>query len=439
MTETITLQNGIRVVLEPMDGVASVAVGVWVNAGSVFESARIAGISHFIEHMLFKGTERRTAAQIAAEMDAIGGNLNAFTSKECTCYHVKALGEDLEKAVDMLADIVLHSTLAAEDIAREKGVVLEEIAMTADSPEDLVFERAGSAYFADTPLCGEILGTEKSVQGLSREDLVSYMQKHYTAENMVIAVAGSFSRDTLLALLEQSFASAAHSTLHPVPKVTPQGGLRTDLVQKDVEQVNTCLVFPGAALGTEDYYALAVLSNILGGSMSSRLFQHIREQRGLAYSVYSYPMSYRGTGNLCLYAGSSDAQAVEVLRLMLEEIDDLLQNGFTEEEFARCKQQLKGGFLLGMESSMAHMNALGKNMLLLGKEYHLETTLNRIECVTMQDVERICKTVFQKELGAFAAVGRLKSCKAALESRIQDWWNEHDRQATVPDDGNANG
>ena len=429
MIEQIVLKNGIRVMTEHMTSVRSVAIGVWVNAGSVFETDAEAGISHFIEHMLFKGTKTRSAADIAAEMDAIGANLNAFTAKECTCFHVKALDEDLEKAIDMLSDLVLESTFDPEQMAREKGVVLEEIAMTEDSPEDIVFDRASEQLFAGTPIESEILGTEKTVNRLSREDLLRYMQKHYTAENIVIAIAGSFERENLIALLERYFADVLHGERHKTPSVSMRPGFRTALVKKDVEQINLCLALPGAALGTDAYYAQAVLSNALGGSMSSRLFQRIREERGLAYSVYSYPMAYRGAGSLCFYAGCTEGQAKEVLSLMLAEIEDVKRNGISEEEFLRARQQLKGSYVLGMESTMAHMSALGKTALLLEKEYDLEATLNRIDCVTIEAVKAAARELFTPETAAFCAVGRLDGVGDALKSAAEDWWNKHGRQA----------
>ena len=429
MIEQIRLSNGIRVMTEYMESMRSVAIGVWVNAGSVFETDTDAGVSHFIEHMLFKGTEKRSASDIAAETDAIGANLNAFTAKECTCFHIKALDEDLETAVEMLSDIVLNSTLDPEQMDRERGVVLEEIAMTEDSPEDIVFDRASEQLFKDTPIESEILGTEETVQKLNRNDLIRYMQRHYTAENIVIAVAGSFERETLIALLERYFKGVAHGERHDAPTVSIKEGFRTALVQKDVEQINLCLALPGAALGTDEYFAQAVLSNALGGSMSSRLFQHIREERGLAYSVYSYPMAYRGAGSLCFYAGCTEGQACEVLSLLLKELDDIKRDGISEDEFVRAKQQLKGSYLLGMESSMAHMSALGKTALLLEKEYDLSATLNRMECVTIEAVREAADLLLTPYAAAFCAAGRLKGTGDTLKRMTEDWWKRNGRQA----------
>lgn len=429
MIEKTRLSNGIRVVTENMPSVRSVALGVWVNAGSVFEWDRIAGISHLIEHMLFKGTERRSASDIAAEADGIGANLNAFTAKECTCFHVKALDEDLETVVDMLSDIVFHSTLDPELMEREKGVVIEEIAMTEDSPEDIVFDRASEQLFFGTPIESEILGTEDTVRALTREDLSDYMQKHYTTENVVISAAGSFDRNTLLSLLERYFADVPQGERHGVPDYKIKSGFRSALVKKDAEQVNLCLALPGAALGTDAYFAQAVLSNALGGSMSSRLFQRIREERGLAYSVYSYPMAYRGAGSVCFYAGCTERQATEVLRLMLAEIDAIKRDGISEAEFLRARQQLKGSYLLSMESTMAHMSALGKTELLLERDYNLDEALSRIESVTMDAVREAANTLFGPKACAFCAVGRLDGVGDALKQAAEEWWNNNREQA----------
>ena len=427
MIESFRLKNGVRVVTERMDSVRSVAIGVWVNAGSVFESGRELGVSHFIEHMLFKGTATRSASDIAAEMDALGANLNAFTAKECTCFHVKVLDEDLARAIDVLADIVEHSVLDPQELEKERSVVLEELAMTEDSPEDVVFDRACAGFYRGTPLESEILGTNETVGAMRREDLVRYMARHYTAQNTVISVAGSFDCDALPALLERGFCDTPQGARIDVPAIEPQTGLHTAFVKKDVEQVHLCLVLPGAPLGTAEYESLAVLSNVLGGSMSSRLFQHIREARGLAYSVYSYPMSYRGTGCLCVYAGCTEGQAKEVLSLILSDLDALQNGGPDEAEFLRAKQQLKGSYLLGMESTMAHMSALGKTALLLDREYQISTTLNRIECVTIKAVRNMARERLAPNALSYCAVGRNETLCASLEKDVRAWWERNGR------------
>ena len=421
MIRQAKLTNGIRVVMEPMDNLRSVAVGVWVNAGSVFESGAEAGISHFIEHMVFKGTARRSAADIAAEMDAVGGNLNAFTAKECTCFYAKVLDEDLPLAVDMLSDITLHPALDAQEMEKEKRVVIEEILMSEDSPEDKAFETAGSAYYRGTVLSSAILGTAKTVSAFTRDQVLSYMAQRYISGNMVVACAGSFAPETLLPLLEEAFSDCPRGEGDMVKEREPRAGKRWLFVRKDTEQVNACLMLPGYRLDTAENFALAVLSNALGGSMSSRLFQKIREELGLAYSVYTYPMAYRDTGAICLYFGSGEKQAAKTLELALAELDRLKTDGLTEAEFQRSRAQLKGSFLLGMEGSGAHMNAIGKRLLLQNKEFTIEDTLSAIECVTMDRVNGILEHVLSPRRAVLAAVGRTRSVQKDMKPILDRW------------------
>ena len=421
MIRQAKLTNGIRVIMEPMDTLRSVSIGVWVNAGSVYETGADAGISHFIEHMVFKGTARRSAADIAAEMDAVGGNLNAFTAKECTCFYAKVLDEDLPLAVDMLSDITLHPALDEQEMEKEKRVVIEEILMSEDSPEDKAFETAGAAYYSGTVLSSAILGTEKTVSAFTRDQVLSYMARRYVSGNMVIACAGSFVPERLLSLLEESFADCPRGTGDMLGEKEPRAGKRWLFVQKDTEQVNACLMLPGFRLDSSENFALAVLSNALGGSMSSRLFQKIREELGLAYSVYTYPMAYRDTGAICLYFGSGEKQATRTLELALRELDRLKGEGLSEAELIRSRAQLKGSFLLGMEGSGAHMNAIGKRLLLQNKEFTIEDTLSAIECVTMEKVNDILCRVLSPRRAVCAAVGRTRGAQKGIKSLLDDW------------------
>ncbi len=421
MIRQAKLTNGIRVIMEPMDTLRSVSIGVWVNAGSVYETGADAGISHFIEHMVFKGTARRSAADIAAEMDAVGGNLNAFTAKECTCFYAKVLDEDLPLAVDMLSDITLHPALDEQEMEKEKRVVIEEILMSEDSPEDKAFETAGAAYYSGTVLSSAILGTEKTVSAFTRDQVLSYMARRYVSGNMVIACAGSFVPERLLSLLEESFADCPRGSGDMLGEKEPRAGKRWLFVQKDTEQVNACLMLPGFRLDSSENFALAVLSNALGGSMSSRLFQKIREELGLAYSVYTYPMAYRDTGAICLYFGSGEKQATRTLELALRELDRLKGEGLSEAELLRSRAQLKGSFLLGMEGSGAHMNAIGKRLLLQNKEFTIEDTLSAIECVTMEKVNGILSRVLSPRRAVCAAVGRTRGVKADMTALLDDW------------------
>lgn len=417
---TKVMQNGVRVAMQPMAHVRSVSMGVWVNTGSVRESAEESGASHFIEHMVFKGTARRTAEEIAAEMDAVGGSLNAFTSKECTCFYAKVLDEQLELAADILSDIVFHSTFPEEELEKEKGVVVEEILMTEDTPEDLSAETANMVFFGDEPLASPILGTEETVRAFTRSSLKTYQKRHYVAKNIVIACAGHFEPEAFFALCEKYFdLPAAGEAAGPLTQAYP-GGNRISCIQKDIEQAHITLMLPGAARDDEDQFPLAVLSNVIGGSMSSRLFQKIREQRGLAYSVYSYPSAYTATGTFSLYAGTGDKQAVEVTQLMLKELADIHKKGITDEEFKRCKAQLKGSCLLGMESSGSIMNAIGKVALLQNREYSEEETIDRIECVTMEDIQKTISRMIDKKNLCACFVGRINAAEKELRSLILD-------------------
>lgn len=424
MHHLITLPNGLRLILMPMENTCAVSLGVWVNAGSVYEEWENNGVSHFIEHMLFKGTKTRSARDIAVEMDAVGGNLNAFTSKECTCYYAKVLDRDLPLAADILSDILLHSVFAQEDMEREKQVVLEEIAMTGDNPEDLCFEAASGAFFAHTVLEKTILGTPKTVQALTQEQIQSYMHKRYTAGNMVVACAGHFDLQEAEALLTKAFQDVPAGEETMVREEPPNRGQPFVSLPREAEQVHLCLLLPGIEAGSEEYYALAVLSNILGGSMSSRLFQKVREERGLVYSVYSYPMAYRDTGALCIYAGSSPKQAPEALKLILQELEDIRLHGVTEKEFALCKNQLRGSFLMGMEGCGAFMNALGKSLLLQHKEYAPEATLEAIECVTIERIQAVIPKILCKSPLTCAMTGKVEEVQGQIEALLKGWTGE---------------
>lgn len=417
MIEMVTLDNGVRVVMEKMSSVRSVSVGVWVNTGSVSERPAESGASHMIEHMVFKGTERRTAQQIAAEMDSIGGNLNAFTSKECTCFYAKVLDEHLPVAMDMLSDIVLHSTFDPSELKKEQGVVVEEILMNEDSPEDVAAEAANELFYADDPLAHPILGTQQTVRSFTRESLFSYMDEHYMAGNIVIACAGSFDKERLLALANASFDMPKRAGT-PLSTSQYPGGKRTKFIKKDIEQVHINLTFPGCGREAKEQYPLAVLSNIIGGSMSSRMFQKIREERGLAYSVYSYPIFYSNSGTFSIYAGCGDKQATEVTRLMLEELASIRKDGVTQEEFSRCKEQLKGSYLLGLETSGSRMNVIGKVALLQNKIYNEQETIRRIESVTMEDVLSVIPKALDDSCLSGAFVGRVEKYQKQMETLL---------------------
>lgn len=413
-----TLGNGIRVIGEVLPQYRSVSVGVWVNTGSVREAAAESGASHFIEHMLFKGTNTRSASQIAGLMDGVGATLNAFTSKECTCFYVKVLDEHLEIGVELLADILMNSVFDPKEIKKEQGVVVEEILMMQDSPEDLAHETLAQIYFQDDPLSQPILGTRESVTAFTRKSLLDYMHRHYGADSIVIACAGNVEEDRLMGLVEQHFGGHSRGTPPAPVENRVLGGQRFAAVEKEAEQVHICIGLPGYAVDTPGQYPLFVLNNALGSGMSSRLFQKIREDRGLAYSVYSYPVSYTNAGCFGLYAGTGEKQAHTVCGLMLDEMEQILKDGLTQEEFERSKRQLKGNYLLGQESTSGRMNALGKSLLLLGRIYSEQERLEQIAAITMDDVAGILPVVFARENTCISIVGKVEKQKAKIQKLL---------------------
>ena len=414
-----TLSNGVRVVSESMEHFRSVSLGVWVDAGSVCEDEKESGVSHFIEHMLFKGTEKRSAADIASEMDAVGGNLNAFTAKECTCFYAKVLDEHIGLAADMLSDILLRSKLSPEDIEREKGVVVEEINMTQDTPEDVAHETLCTLLYEGTPLEKPILGTQKTVRSFTRGALAGYMDRLYRANDIVIACAGSFEREKLLSTLNESFAGIKPGGGREKKAGAYGAGRRVRLVDKDVEQTHLCFSLPGLAANDERRYAMLVLNNALGGSMSSRLFQKVREEKGLAYTIYSYPTSYADTGYFALYAGAGRDKAAEVARLVLDELALIRKEGFSKSEFRRAKDQLRGNYLLGQENTGSRSSAIGKAKLLLGEVMSEEELLARLEAVSEQNVAAIVSVMLDEQKLCASVVGKLGPEMKQIESMVK--------------------
>ncbi len=413
------LDNGIRIVSERMEHYRSLSMGVWVDAGSICETAAEAGVSHFIEHMLFKGTKNRSAADIASEMDAVGGNLNAFTAKECTCFYAKVLDEHMELAADMLSDILMNSNLFPEDIEREKGVVVEEIHMTQDSPEDVAHEALCTLLFEGTPLEKPILGTEATVRAFTRDTLTGYMGRLYRADDIVIACAGSFSREALISTLNARFAALPAGGGRERKAGRYGAGRRVRAIHKDVEQTHLCFGLPGVPADDDRRFPMLVLNNALGGSMSSRLFQKVREEKGLAYTIYSYPTAYADTGYFALYAGTGVEASPEVARLILEELALLRKEGFTPEEFTRAKDQLRGNYLLGQENTGARSSAIGKAELLLGEVMSEEELLSRLERIRMEDVLSIIPYVLDEEKLCASIVGKLGKESKEIETMVK--------------------
>lgn len=408
---TKTLSNGIRIIAQPLNYFKSVAIGVWIKTGSACETEQENGISHFIEHMLFKGTKNRTAKQIAADMDKVGGQINAFTSKECTCYHVKVMREKLSTAMDVLSDIVKNSLIDASEVEKEKGVVIEEINMSNDNPEDLAHEMMSVTYFTGNPLSKTILGPAENIRRFSRDDFLKYLDLHYFPENMVISVAGNFEEKTLLDELEKYFGDFRNdSVIRPSDTcsevVKPEKRFLT--VKRDIEQVHICLAMPGYSYADNRRYSLSVLNNVLGGSMSSRLFQSIREEKGLAYSVYSYPSVYSRAGMFSVYAGTSAALAEEVTVLILKELEKMKKEGIPEDEFLQSKEQLRGNYILSIESTNSIMTNIGKSLLLLNEMKSDEEVIAELEAVTLDDVNNVVQDIFRLDALTGVYVGNIK-------------------------------
>lgn len=414
------LPNGIRIVGECMPGFRSVSMGVFIGTGSVYEPGSSVGAAHFIEHMLFKGTLNRSASDIAEQMDAVGGNLNAFTSKECTCFYGRVLGRDLGTLSEILADILENSLLDPDDIEREKGVVTEEILMTEDSPEDLVIDTAASLYYEGDPLERPILGTVESVKAFTREGLREYMSSHYRPGNIVIAAAGSFDRDEFMSVIEKNFTAkdvpGAEKT--EFGRHTPKK--RIKIIGKDIEQVHIALCLPGFKKDTPESYAALLFSNAFGGSMSSRLFQKIREENGLAYSVYSYPTAYPSSGYMTLYAGTGADNAVKVTGMLLEEMKRAARGGLSKDELSRAKDQLISSFLMSRESTAARSSAIGRAELMGGKHYTEDQIIERINKVSMDDVMSIIPVVTNTDDMSACVVGRCRKNRKELESLLSE-------------------
>ena len=404
MFDQITLPNGLRVVGEKLSHVRSCNIGIWVKVGSMNEAPEENGMSHFIEHMVFKGTKTRSARDIAEEMDMVGGQLNAFTSKECTCYYAKVTDDELELAVDILADLALRPVFDEKELNKERGVVLEEIAMVEDTPEDLVHELLAEAQYNGS-LRYPILGPGKLIRSYTRQDMLRYWSRHYVPENMVLSIAGNYDWDHLLKLVERYFDEFPNQQGEEMPFV-PQQFVSGRLARsKDTEQLHICMGFPGVESNNDDIYPLSVFNNALGGGMSSRLFQRIREELGMAYSVYTYPSSYRGVGSFNLYAGTNPENGETVLREIQEQMAIFLRDGMTEKEFKSAKAQLRGGYVLGLESSSGRMQSLGRGMLLFGKTRTPEETIAKIDAVTMDSVMALANRILCAQPSA-AIVGR---------------------------------
>lgn len=406
MVNKIVLPNGVRLVHEKMPGMRSCTLGLWVESGARHEPEELCGISHYIEHMLFKGTENHTAAELAAAFDAIGGQVNAFTTKEHTCFYCRTLDTHLPRAAELLCDMFFHSTFAEKEMNLERQVIIEEIGMYEDTPEDLVSEILTGAVYGGYALGRPILGTLQTLKAMTGQTLRDYRYKCYTPENTVVALCGSY-RDEDLDMLTQWFGRMEK---RPAPQ-RDNAQYQTSLVtkKKDIEQNHLMLCFPALPAGSDRRYDLQVLNNALGGGMSSRLFQKVREESGLCYSVYSFTTAYIGTGVLGVYTALSQETELQALRLIRQEIDRLLQNGLEGDELSRNVEQLKANVVMGMESTSSRMMSVARSEFTYGCAHTPEDIIRGFDAVTRDSVLSLARDIFDFSRVSLSAVGQVKA------------------------------
>jgi predicted Zn-dependent peptidase len=396
------LPGGLRIITESLPAVRSVALGIWVGVGSRDEDHAHAGATHYLEHLLFKGTSRRTALEISSEMDAVGGEMNAFTAKEYTCYYARVLDADLPLAVDILSDMVTSSLITPKDVDAERGVVLEEIAMNDDDPSDTVHEAFTSKLFGDTPLGRPILGTADSINAITREQIFEHYEARYTPEHLVVAAAGNLDHEVVVELVRQAFGPVLGRAEAPaVPRLAGDQvgqpvGVGTTLISRGIEQANLVLGCEALARNDDRRFALGVLNAAFGGGMSSRLFQEVREKRGLAYSVYSFSGQHADTGMWGIYVGCLPAKADEVLAICADEINRVVEGGLTDAELARGKGQVRGSIVLSLEDPSSRMSRLGKSELVYPRLEPVDEVLAAIDSVSHDDIRAIAADILTR-------------------------------------------
>ena len=406
---TATLASGLRVVSDPVDHVETASLGLWVDVGARCETEETNGLSHLLEHMAFKGTARRSARDIAEEIEAVGGHLNAYTSRETTAYYAKVMKEDVPLALDLLADILQHSTFDADELERERAVVIQEIAQVNDTPDDLVFDRFQETAYPDQPIGRSILGPPERVRGYSRDALAAYMGAHYRAQHMVLVGSGRVDHEALIAGAEAAFAALPDGPVAaPAAAVYAGGDCR---IARDLEQAHLLVGFDGIAYDDPDFYTLQVLSTLLGGGMSSRLFQEVRERRGLAYSVFTFSSSYADGGVFGVYAGAGEGDLAELVPVMADEMIAACE-ALSEDEVARARAQLKAGLLMSLESTQARAERLGRHMLLFGRPLPIAEMIGRVDAIDSGAVRRTAGRILKgcrPTVAALGPIGRLES------------------------------
>jgi len=408
------LPSGLRIVTEEVPSVRSAAIGIWVNVGSRDETPAVAGASHFLEHLLFKGTTRRTALEISATIEAVGGEMNAFTSKEYTCFYARVIDTDLPMAIDVVSDLITSSIVSALDVDAERKVVLEEIAMRDDDPSDLVHDLYAETYYGDTTLGRPILGTIKSIKEMSRSSVFNYYKKKYLPQDLVVAVAGNIKHKRVVAMVEEALSRDNFLDTKGAPQIRPNTPVRTKpmhsvgLLTRKTEQAHMFYGMEGVARADDRRFAMGVLASALGGGMSSRLFQEIREKRGLAYSVYAYAQQFAGSGQIGFYAGCNPAKAIEVVEIIREVLADVAENGMSFEEIERAKGAVRGSLVLSQEDSASRMSRIGKNEIVYGQVMGFDDILKAIARVNPTDVREIASEYLTKS-PTLALVGPFKN------------------------------
>lgn len=417
MLELRKLPSGIDIIMDPVDEVESVAIGIWVKTGAINEEEKYAGISHFVEHMMFKGTETRSPKDIAADIDKIGGQINAFTGKEATCYHVKVLTSSYKKAADVLVDMITNSTFKKEEMDKERQVICEEIKMTLDSPEDLVHDISTELIFKKEDLGKSIIGTPTSLKRITSNVIKSYVGKRYTRDNLVISVAGKFDKDDICEYFMDKFTNLEEKTAN-IDYMEEDYQPSFKVVKKDIEQTHLCMGMPSYSMEQEEYYSLLVLNNILGGTMSSRLFQNIREEKGLAYSVFSMTAAFKEKGYFKIYAGVANDKISSTIDGIKEELVKIKNQGITEEELDSSREQLKAAFIFGQENTAARMFTNGRTAILLNKLYSMEDVIELYDKVNMERIQDIKNSIcdFYKFSGAAVTGSKSLSIKNLMEA-----------------------
>ncbi len=421
------LDNGIRIVMEKIPYVNSVSIGVLIDCGSRNENSCNNGIAHFIEHMVFKGTSKRNTKEIAESIDNIGGVLNAFTGKETTVYYAKVLSNHLEIAIDVLSDMLYNSLFREEDIDKEKSVILEELYMYLDSPEDLAVELLNKMMFEGSSLEYPVIGSEECIKNINRTEILKYYSEYYKPENIVISVAGNISEKECLRLLKYyfgSFKSISNSNENKNEVNIYNFTNKLDYIDKDTEQVNLCIGMEGLPITSQKMEALLILNNIFGASMSSRLFQKIREDLGLAYSIETFPSSYKDAGILNLYLGLHPSQIIKSIKAVNDEIEDIKKNLISIEELEKSKEQLKGSYILDMENTFNRMVEIGKSLLIFNKVFSQEEIISKIDSLDLEDIEEVINIVFNREKFNVAYVGKVKKVHEEKIKEILFWWGD---------------